>query len=265
MLSTAVQNSKKAESVTRKKDIQEFSELLQPVEEVVSGDEAEEEEIIRRPRLDPNQSSVSEFFTPVKSFSKTPLKSVFFKNNLQFHIGSTPKGGKRLVLPIADKETILSTLGVSEETRNSELLVPSSGIFGGDGTEICAAMDGEPKKFHMVNPLDFLQEEMKDNAKQWQLMAVISYYKARNKNRRSKFGQSSKLKFKMSNAAKVLNPDLKVTPPKLPKESWNVLEVKRWENDKIKFMNKHCFSGASIWQSGDRDFPFSPEPSQLAL
>jgi hypothetical protein len=232
---------------------------------VVSGDEAEEEEIIRRPRLDPNQSSVSEFFTPVKSFSKTPLKSVFFKNNLQFHIGSTPKGSKRLVLPIADKETILSTLGVSEETRNSELLVPSSGIFGGDGTEIRAAMDGEPKKFHMVNPLDFLQEEMKDNAKQWQLMAVISYYKARNKNRRSKFGQSSKLKFKMSNAAKVLNPDLKVTPPKLPKESWNVLEVKRWENDMIKFMNKHCFSGASIWQSGDRDFPFSPEPSQLAL
>ena len=42
MLATAVQNSKKAESDTRKKDIQEFSELLQPVEEVVSGDEAEE-------------------------------------------------------------------------------------------------------------------------------------------------------------------------------------------------------------------------------
>ena len=111
-------------------------------------------------------------------------------------------------------------------------------------------MDGEPKKFHMVNPLEFLQEEMKDNAKQWQLMAVISYYKARNINRRSKFGQSSKLKFKLSNAAKVLNLNLKVTPPKLPKESWNVLEVKRWENDMIKFMNKHCFSGASIWQSG---------------
>ena len=84
MLATAVQNSKKAESVTRKKDIQEFSELLQPVEEVVSGDEAEEEEIFRIPTLDPNQSSVSEFFTPVKLFSKTPLKSVFFKNNLQF-------------------------------------------------------------------------------------------------------------------------------------------------------------------------------------
>jgi hypothetical protein len=46
MLATAVQNSKKAESVTRRKDIQEFLELLQPVEEVVSGDEAEEEEII---------------------------------------------------------------------------------------------------------------------------------------------------------------------------------------------------------------------------
>ena len=166
MLATAVQNSKKAESVTRKKDIQEFLELLQPVEEVVSGDESEEEEKIRRPRLDPNKSSASEFFTPVKSFSKTPLKSVFFKNNLLFHIGSTPKGSKRLVLPIADKETILSTLGVIEETRNSELLVPSSGIFGGDGTEIRAAMDGEPKKFHMVNLLDFLQEEMKDNAKQ---------------------------------------------------------------------------------------------------
>ena len=77
MLATAVQNSKKSESVTRKKDIQEFSELLQPVEEVVSGDEAEEEEIIRRPRLDPNQSSVSELFTPVKIILQNAFKISF--------------------------------------------------------------------------------------------------------------------------------------------------------------------------------------------
>ena len=264
-MSNALQISKKADSATRKKDIQEFSELLEPTEEVVSGEELEEEELIRRPRLDPKQSSISDYFTPVNSFSKTPLQTIFFKNNLQFNIGSTPKGSKRLVLPIPDKETILSTMGVTEDTRHSELLVPSSGIFSGDGTELRAVMDGEAKKFHVVNPLDLLKDEMKDNAKQWQLMAVLSYYKARNRNRKSKFGQSSKLKFKLSNAAKVLTPDLKVTPPKLPKDSWNVLEVKRWENAMIKFINKHCFPAAAIWQSGDRDFPFSPEPSELAL
>jgi hypothetical protein len=45
-----------------------------------------------------------------------------------------------------------------------------------------------------------------------------------------------------------------------------VLEVKRCENDMIKFMNKHCFFATEILQSGgDRGLPFSPDPSELAL
>jgi hypothetical protein len=194
-MSNALQLSKKPDSATRKKDIQEFPELIEPTEEVVSGEELGEKELIHRPRLDPKQSSILDYFTPDNLFSVTPIQTMFFKNNLQFKIGSTPKESERLVLPIPDKETILSTMGVTEDTRHSELLVPSSGIFSGDVTELRAVMDGEAAKLHVVNPLDLLKDKMKDNATQWQLMAVISYYKTRKRNRKSKFDQRSKLTF----------------------------------------------------------------------
>ena len=82
----------KKNSTTIKKNLNDFLSIIQPVAEVVE-EEAEQRFTSRKPQLDPGQSSISDFFTPIKA-SKSPLKSVCLPVNLQFNIGTAVKGSK---------------------------------------------------------------------------------------------------------------------------------------------------------------------------
>ena len=252
---------KKKNSTTIKKDLTDFLSIIQPVAEVVE-EEAEQRFTSRKPKLDPGQSSISDFFTPIKA-SKSPLKSVCLPVNLQFNIGTAVKGSTKLRMAITDKAEMLAQLGVEEDTRHSEFLLPSSATVLGD--ELRGVMDGEARKFHSIKATDLLQPQMELRPKTWQLGTVINYYQVRNPNRNSEFGRISALNFKLSTTPKITTPDVTLVPSALPMENWQVLEVKTWEKSMVKFFQKHCFAATTIWQTGDRDFPISPEPNEFAV
>ena len=137
---------------TRKKDLKEFLNLIQPEVESVASDEAQKDiekvtaEIVsRKAKLDPKQSTISEFFTPIGS-TKSPTKSLFATENLKFNIGAADKnsGGtkSKVVMGLKGKQDILSRLGIHEDTRHSDLLIPSTGVISGDPEELRATMDG---------------------------------------------------------------------------------------------------------------------------
>ena len=260
---------------TRKNDLKQFLSLIEPEVASVASDEEQAEiekltaDILsRKAKLDPKQSTISEFFTPIGS-TKSPTKSLFATENLKFNIGTADKssGGKKskVVMGLKGKQDILSLLGIEEDTRHSDLLIPSTGVISGDPEELRATMDGQTRRFHSVKALDLLQEEMKPRPLTLILATVISYFKTRNERRSSEFGRSSALNFKLSTSSKILKPDLNVHPPVLPIESWNIFRHKQWEAAMGKFMNKWCFSAKSIWTSGDREFPVSPEPNEFAV
>ena len=145
-------SERKKNSTTIKKDLNDFLSIIQPVAEVVE-EEPEQKFTSRKPKLDPGQSSISDFFTPIKA-SKSPLKSVCLPVNLQFNIGTAVKGSTKLRIAIKDKAEMLAHLGVEKVTSHSEFLLPSSATVLGD--ELRGVMDGQARKFHSIKATDQL-------------------------------------------------------------------------------------------------------------